>query len=242
MTTPNDIILQALKKAGVLGIGQQALAEDVNDAFNDLNDMLAQWQRKRWLVYHLVDYSIVSTGAQTYSVGPGGDINMLQRPDKPLSAFFRQLNNSSPNNPVDYPLNIIEAREDYNNITLKKLTTFPEFIFYDAGYPLGTLYPWPVIQSGIYELHVTFPEQLNQFTSLTQTVALPLEYFAALKFNLALRIKASYPGLPDNPVIIALAKDSLNVIRKANAQIPLLRMPTELRRRGLYNIYSDMNY
>ena len=69
MTTPQDIIRAALKKAGVLGVGQSALAEDTNDAYDDMQDMLGQWQRKRWLIWHLVDYSVLSTGAQSYSVG-----------------------------------------------------------------------------------------------------------------------------------------------------------------------------
>lgn len=241
MTTPNDIITQALKKAGVLGVGQIATAEDTNDAYTDLNDMLAQWQRKRWLVWMLQDYSFVSTGAQSYTVGPGGNFNVLQRPDKIESAFFRQLNTTSPNQ-VDYPLYIIDAREDYNTISIKQLTTFPEFLFYDSAYPMGNAYPWPIIQSGLYELHLTFKIQLNQFTSLSQQIVLPPEYMAALKWNLALRILTSYPGLPENPKLVALAKDSLSVIRNANTQIPLLRMPTALRRNGIYNIYSDMNY
>ncbi len=37
--------------------------------------MLQQWERKRWLVYHLANYSIVATGQQSYTFGPGGEIN-----------------------------------------------------------------------------------------------------------------------------------------------------------------------
>lgn len=239
--TPNDICIAALKKSGVVGVGQNASAMDINDAYADLNNMLAQWQRKRWMVYRLVDISFTSTGAQSYTVGPGGNFNVAQRPDKILSAYFRQLNTTSPLQ-VDYPLKIIDAREDYNQISLKSLTTFPEFVFYDAQYPQGLAYPWPIIQSGLYELHLTFPEQLGQFTSLSQVISLPLEYLAALEWNLALRIIASYPGVQPSSILVAMAKDSLNVIRNANAQIPLLRIPTILQRRGIYNIYSDMDY
>lgn len=237
MTTPMDVITAALKKAGILGVGQIALAEDINDAYADLNDMLAQWQRKRWLIWHLVDYSITSTGAQSYTIGPGGDIDVLTRPDRLESAFFRQLVNSNPNR-VDYPLEIIEARETYNLISLKQLTSFSYYIFYDTGFPLGTLYPWPIAQASQYEIHISVKEQLNQFTSLGETIVLPLEYFAAMKWNLAVRLVVSYK-LPMDPALVALAKDSLNLIRNANAQIPRLQMPRDLVFPGLYNIYSD---
>jgi hypothetical protein len=239
MTTVGDLISLALKDSGIIGIGQTPSFEDSNDAFTRLNYMVAQWNRKRWFIYDLVTLSIVSTGAKTYTLGPSGDINVFTRPDKIESAYFTQLNTG--NLPVDYPLAIIDAREDYNNITLKTLTTFPEYLFYDTGWPLGVLYPWPIIQSGLYQLNISIKNQLNQFTSLAQVINLPPEYAGALHYNLCTRLRPAYQMAPD-PQIIGLAKDSLNVLRNANAQIPLLNMPKELIRRGIYNIYSDMNY
>lgn len=240
MTTPYDIITQALKKAGILGIGQSPLAEDINDAYSDLQDMLGQWQRKRWLIWHLVDYEHIGTGALFYTVGPGQDFDISPRPDRIESAFFRQLIQSQPNQ-VDYPLSIIEAREDYNLIALKQLQSFPQYVFYDSGFPIGKLYPWPLIQSDLYSLHISVKETLGQFTSLNQVINLPLEYFAALKFNLALRLKQSYQLQPD-PALMALAKDALSVIRNANTQISRLHVPAALIRPGIYNIYSDTFY
>jgi hypothetical protein len=241
MTTPQDIIRAAAKKAGILGVGQTLLAEDTNDAYADLQDMLGQWQRKRWLIYHLVDYAFQSTGAISYTVGPGGNFPISPRPDRIESAFFRQIINESAPNQIDYPLDIIEAREDYNRISLKQLISFPQYLFYDSGFPTGQAYPWPVIQDNLYELHLTVKETLNQFTSLSQTIVLPLEYFAALKFNLAIRIKQAY-SLPADPVLVGLAKDALNVIRNANLQIGRLQIPATLIRPGLYNIFSDTFY
>lgn len=240
MTTPSDICLSALKKAGIIGAGQSASAEDLNDAFSDLNMMLAQWQRKRWMIYHLVDSSFVSTGAQSYTVGSGGNFNVATRPDRLESAFVRQIVNGSSNN-VDTPLRIIEARETYNQISLKTLGSFPYCIWYDADFPTGRVYPWPVPQASIYEIHITLKAQLSQFTSLGQVISLPLEYFPALVWNLAPRLSASY-GVPTNLEIIALAKDSLNVIRNSNTQVPLLNMPAGLMRPGRYNIYGDFSY
>jgi hypothetical protein len=241
MTTPQDIIIQALKKAGVLGVGQSALAEDINDAFYDLQDMLGQWQRKRWLIWHLVDYAYMSTGALSYTVGPGGNFPISPRPDRIESAFFRQVINTMAPNQIDYPLDIIEAREDYNRITLKQLISFPQYLFYDSAFPTGFVYPWPVIQNNLYELHLTVKETLSQFTSLNQNINLPLEYMAALKFNLAIRLRQAYQ-LQADPVLIGLAKDALNVIRNANFQVARLQVPEILIRPGLYNIFSDTFY
>lgn len=239
MTTPLDIINLALKKSGVLGVGQSALPEDVNDAYTDMNQMIAQWNRKRWMTYHLDDKSVVSTGALSYSIGPGGDINTA-RPDRVEAAYYRQIVTTTNNN-VDYPLQILESREDYSRITLKNLVSVPQFIFYDAASPLGLLYPYPLMQSGLYELHVIVKSQLAIFTSLTQDITFPPEYEAALMWNLAVRLRPSYQEPPD-PSLTAFAIDALNTIRNANAQIPRLVMPGALRRPGLYNVFSDTTY
>jgi|ERR1700742_217021 len=236
MTTPQDIITQALKKSGILGVGQTAQYEDLNDAFQDLNDMLAQWQRQRWLIWHLVTTGITSTGAQSYTVGPGGDFD-IARPDRIESAFLRQIITTQPNE-VDYPLDIIEAREDYNRIALKTLGTFPRYVFYDAAYPIGVLYPWPIPQANTYQVFISTKASLTQFTALNQDIVLPPEYIAALKWNLAVRLRPSYQ-LPEDPQITALAYSSLNIIRNANAQVPRLAMPDDLVKNGNYNIYSD---
>lgn len=236
--TPRDIITLALKDAGVIGEGIVPEAEDANDAFMKLNWMLAQWQRKRWLIWHLVDLSVVSTGATSYSVGPGGDINTLVRPDRIESAFVRQLTGGTPGTMVDYPLGIIPSYESYSIIALKSLQSFPQYVFYDSGYPLAKLYPWPVPQASLYEVHIQVKALLNQLTSLDQEIILPEEYLPAMEFNLAVRLAPAYGAAP-SPIIVTLAREALNVLRQANVQISTLRMPGELVRNGIYNPYSD---
>lgn len=244
ISTPQDLIKLVLKNCGVVGQGQTPAAEDTNDTFDTINMMLAQWNRKRWLVYHLVDVSITSTGANSYTVGPGGDINVTVRPDRIEGGFFRQLQ-SQPPNQVDYPIDILQSREDYNRIALKQLPSFMRKLFYDSGWPLGTIYPYPVPQASIYAIHLSLKEILGKFTSLTQSIVLPDEYLAALLYNTIVRVAPLYPLSRDQTMLAqweqikGLAKDSLNVLRGANTQIASLSMPPDLVRAGQYSIYSD---
>jgi hypothetical protein len=237
--TAGDIVNAALKTAGLLGVGQTALDEDIADAFNQLNGMIGQWARRRWLMWHLIDVSIATTGATSYSVGSGGDFD-VPRPDRLEDAYFRQL--ISTGNNVDYSLDILEAREDYDKIDLKGLVSWPTKIFYDAAFPMGYVYPWPIPQSGVYELHLILKDTLNQFAATTTPVNLPPEYYEALWTNLALRLGASFPGAVITPYCVGLAKASLATIREANTQIPKLRMPKGITRRPLFNIYSGTTY
>ena len=80
-TTPGQIIGLALLDCGVLGQGQIATATDTNNALTRCNWMLSEWNRKRWLIYNLVDTLIPCTGQISYTVGPGGDFD-IPRPDR----------------------------------------------------------------------------------------------------------------------------------------------------------------
>jgi hypothetical protein len=245
MTTPRELLSDALRDAGVLGEGQTASAEMMNAGFRRMNRMLAQWQRQRWLIWHLVDTAITATGALSYTIGTGQDFDMF-RPDRlEDGCFVRNLVLPGPN-PVDYPLRILESHEDYNRIALKTMPSFPQYIFYDSDFPVGRIYPWPVPQASIYEIHILTKAQLMQFGSLNEDVSLPPEYEAAIEWNIAYRERLAYPTadqamLAHLQEVKAQARASLNVIRGANFQVPRLQIPAELTRyRGAnYNIYSD---
>ncbi len=171
MTTMRDIVTLALKEAGVLGLGQTANAEDINDGFTLLSRMLAAWQVKRWLVPGLTDIKCTSTGAQSYKVGPGQSFNCF-RPDKILAAYFLQLNTGN-SVAVSYPLLPIWSYEDYARIALKNLNSFPQFFFYDGAYPNGNLRIWPVPNSN-YEIHIVTKLPVTNQTNIdTGTIKLP---------------------------------------------------------------------
>src|SRR5258705_4117323 len=138
MTTARDFITLALREAGVTGIGQTPNAEDINDAFTLLTRMLAQWQKRRWLVPNLIDISALGNSLKSNLIGPGQYYNTL-RPDKIQAAYFKQLSGNAANN-VSYPLTPIWSYEDYANISLKDLNTWPSRYFYDAAFPYGNVF------------------------------------------------------------------------------------------------------
>ena len=244
MTTTLDIINLALLDAGVIGQGQTASAEDVNNSFTRMQWMIQQWQRKRYLVFHLVNITVTSTGQTTpYTIGPGQQFVIGTRPDRLESGcFFRQLVQSSPNQ-VDYPLELLESFEDYNRIALKALSTFPSYVFYDPAYPVGKLYFWPIPQANLYLMNVLVKATLIDIitaSGLTTVLdsTLPNEYFKAIYESLAEILRSAY-RLPPDPGLSGRAKESREVLRDAAAAIARLRMPDDLIRPGVYNPYSD---
>jgi hypothetical protein len=196
---------------------------------------VAQWNRRRWLVYQLVETVCTCDGSTSYTVGAGGDFN-IARPANIAAAFIRQTT-STPLE-VDFYLDEIMSREEYSQIAIKGLHAAPStHFFYDSGYPTGTLYPWPIPNAG-YDLHILTPAVITAPTSINEAMVLPPEYFAALKDELAVQTRRGY-GQPQNPDLVLAAKASLATIRKANFQVGRLSMPKAIGPGVAYNPYSD---
>lgn len=320
MATAREFVTLAMKEAGVLGLGQTLNAEDINDGFTLLNRMLAQWQKRRWLVPNLYDVSAIGNGLKSNPIGPGQYYNAA-RPDKIQAAYFKQLNGGGGSSQVSYPLIPIWSYEDYSRIALKELQSWPVYYFYDAAFPYGNVYIWPVPTSA-YEIHlickgpIGFTIQIEAgeisnggtgytdgdyvsvpFTSVSGTGSggtaditiaggvitavtirdpgdgykiddvltilnsaiggsganflyritqvtdtldaefnMPPEYEEAIHYNLCVRLTSMYQ-MPPNQVQGQLALVALNTIKKANAQIPKLRMPPALQFSGNYGFY-----
>lgn len=239
-TTARDIITLALKETGVLGVGQTALDEDINDCLTLLGQMTAQWQKKRWLIPALVDYAIQATGVKSYTIGSGGDLDIV-RPSSIKAASVIQLNTGS--TPVSLQLTPIFSYEDYLRISVKDLHSLPDHFFYDNAFAggVGNFYPWPIPDEQ-YQLHLLIQAQLNFPNGSLDTVfELPLEYQEAIYYNLAIRMSSMYQ-YPVQDSTKRLAKASLNTIKTANTQIPELQMPVTLQVGKAFNIFNADGY
>jgi hypothetical protein len=245
---PPETVIQALflalRMAGRI-TDTQAVSDgskDVADSFSFLVTMLAQWQRRRWLVWNEEDVALVSTGADFYSIGPGEDFDVA-RPDKIhaakviLGPGFGGLPEQLPfqlgafgrtPNLVNIPLAIIEAKEDWNKIAIPDLKSIPSAVFYDSNFPVGRVHFWPVPPANAYEMQLTVKASLPVYATVNDTLDLPPEYMDAVVNNLAVRIALASPGAQVSPLLLAEARASLNTIRLANSQIQLLSMPAAL--------------
>lgn len=225
----------SFRNSGVFGTGQVPQAQDVTDALFALNMMIGQWNRRRWLVYHLIDTAVTCDGSQFYYIGDGGNF-AIPRPDQIDAAYIRQMANT--NTPVDYPLRAISSYEDYSRIALKSLQGGPSWMyFYDSGFPLGKIYPLPIPNSQ-FELHIVTKVVLQRFNSVTDFVLLPPEYEEAIYLNLMVRLRMAYRMKPD-PVMVGMAKAALETIRSSNFQVSVLQMPAAVRGGGAYNVMND---
>jgi len=243
MTTVADVINEASRKSGILGLGQTLSGDDLVSCLADFNDMVGQWQTQRWMTWGLQELSINSLGSTTgYTVGPLGQLDPGFTPTRLEYVFQRQIVTSGLN--VDTPFEIIPSREEYSRLSLKSLRSFGLYAFLDTStFPLANLllYPWP--QPTIYSIFIGVKTQLPTFTAATlgSTLNIPAHYIAALKYNLAVRYRQAYgKGLRPDPELTKLARSALDVVKNSNLQIPELVMPkTLITQSSGYNILSD---
>ena len=268
--TPLQIIFLALRMAGRIN-DQQSVSDssaDVDNAFSLLVMMLAQWAKARWLVFREQDSLALSTGAQSYTVGPSGDFNLATRPDKILDAYVRfgpaatqtvqgqfltsqfapgfavdsSVTTFDPTQATDFPLRIVASREEYDGIAFKGLSGRPSYVFLDSNYPIGRVYVWPVPPLGAYEIHLIFKGELPVYGAMGNPLNLPPEYNEAIMFNLARRIVMLNGGEPSQS-LSGMARAALQTVRVANVQMGSLQMPAAIlpRRGGSYGLADLMH-
>jgi len=235
LSTAQDLVDFALRISSVTGQGQTASAADEADGLILANMLLSEWQLNRWLVMQLQQISLVSTAAQSYSVGPTGNFVVSmggQRPDR-LDACFARVT-ATGNDQVLYPF---MSREGYDRIAAKGSVGVPESYFYapsTAPAGNGTLQIYPVPDT-TYTLFINAKCDLGQFASLSASLSvLPAQYVTALLWNLAERMRPLY-GMQPRADISAAAMSSLQAIMASKAETVQAQVPVNSGRPGVFS-------
>jgi hypothetical protein len=227
MTTVTELITQALKDATVVGEGDSASSETMTDAFALFQQLMGQWQSSGKNVYAQVTSSFNATGALSYSIGTGGDVN-ITRPEKIDNVYWRL-------NTVDTPLTMLNTYEEYLDLTTKTMSGDATYAFYLPSYPLGTLYIYPQPTSGSF--FITRTESLPTFTSITDTIVLPAKYILPIRFSLAELFSVTFQTVI-SPAVSTMANRYRVSLRKSNTRVPTLQMPAFTL--GRFNINTGL--
>src|SRR5690349_6594176 len=143
-----DIITVAAKKLGVIGQGESLGAQEMADGLAGLNSLIDALGIDRTLLQHLttVQYTWPSN-TQERTIGSGGQIDTTWPTNIEAGTFFRDSSNN------DYPVTVTHNAEDYNQIRFKPVSgAFPEMMYYDKAFPLGTLkiFPYSTLTLTLY--------------------------------------------------------------------------------------------
>ncbi len=205
-----DLITQALQTIGIYGLGQTPNSAETQDAVNALNIMADSWNADGLLIPSVTRESFTLTiGTASYTWGTTAGVGNFTtaRPVKILKAFIRDGN-------YDYSVDII-GEDEYEDIVDKTTSGRPEQLWYNPTYPLATVYLY-YTPDAAYNLRVDSEKDLIDFSTLTTAIALPSEYLAALKWNLAQELCSPYQKQVP-PVVAMRADETLRTVRRINA-------------------------
>lgn len=224
MTTVADIINLSLKDVGVIGDGQTASAEVMNDSFTTLQQMLGLWQADNLNVYSRQVLSLTPTGATSYTIGAGGNLNTV-RPVS-LTQVYYSLSG------IDYEVGLLPSIESYNDITIKNIQSIPVAAYYEPTYPLGTLYIYPAPTTGT--IKVVTSSILPVFTSIADVISISPEYLMAIRLSLDELLSWVFQS-PLRPDIAANAAKARRVIRRNASRAQIMNLPASVTGGWYYN-------
>lgn len=226
--TARTLVTDALNDIGVLDPTETATAEQSSHGLRVLNRIIDRWRGQRLYVYAIDDVVATFSGASA-TVGTGQTVN-TEAPIRFEDGCFYRIAN------IDYPLPQWELTQ-YNQIALKttSVSSYPQGFYYDRDIP-GTVTVWPVPATAI-EYHFQVMKKLSSFATLDTVYSLPDGYQDALHYSLCERLPAAY-NLPVNPADVAQAATGRQVVRRANARVPVLELAPNQNMR--VNIFTGL--
>jgi hypothetical protein len=186
MTTPayfptgDRLIKMAYMDAGLLQQGDDPNGEQIADGVQRMNDMINLWQTQGLKLWLYEDYPITLIAGQgTYSLYPGGDVDMT-KPMRGLQGYYRDTNG------IRRPLTIL-SWDDYMRLSQINQEGQINSYFVNKLYDRLDIFFWllPDSTAATGTGHILLQKQVPNFIGVTDTTIFPQEWFIALRWGLA---------------------------------------------------------
>lgn len=211
MSTVRDLINATFRLLGIVAEGESCTASQANNALESLNDMIETLNLDNLMVYTISRQTFPLTiNQQSYTLGTGGNFNQ-SRPVRIENASVL-LTGASPQ--IELPIEMMRD-QDWQDVVVKSVTSsFPLSMYADGGFPLNTLYFWPIpAQACSVVLYMW--NQIQPYAALGDTVTFPNGYRRALRYLLACELAPEY-GMEPPATVRQMAETSKDWIRKQN--------------------------
>lgn len=184
MPTALDLITTAAVKLGAIQTGEALTADEATDSLAILNSMMDAMSIEKDMIYDIQQESLTWTASSaSMTIGSGGDFNTTRPVRIEHGTYFRDSNT------IDDPVHIVFDRQTYDTLASKTdTTTFPQLLYYEPSYPLGTIFVYPVPSANI-TLKLNSWKQLQSFSLKTTALAMPNGYQWMIEHNLAVHLE-----------------------------------------------------
>ena len=201
--TRNNIITAALRKLGVLSEGQEPSAQNYADAEVSLNTTLAQLRVVGMPLWARVEHTFTPV-TTSYNIGIGQTLNI----PAPIM-LLQAIRTDSSGSKIDMD---IVARQDFNTLPGNS-TGIPLKVNYQHGVNSGVISFWPTpSSSNTATVTIVYQRPFQYFTSATDTMDLPEQWYDALIYNLAVKLAPEWSiPLQERMMLKQEAKDYTDV-------------------------------
>jgi len=239
--TAQQLLSRANSLVGVLGTGEVMSAEVGQDSLAILNGLLDNWQTQRLtLPASQREVFTFTSNTSTYSIGPTGTWNTT----RPVSIDAMAVLSLTATPNFEIPVAPLDD-QSYDALTIKGLTApFPYNYYYNATTPNASIFVYPTpTDASNYQAVLYTPTQLTTFATLATSVTMAPGYYRALYYNVAIELGLAFQRSDISPLIMKLAADSLQDIKRLNLEPLDLQSGAPLPGTGgIYSIYADTNY
>ena len=199
-TLVQDFINSTLRLIRVLDSGETPTATESADALVALNQLIGSWSAAGVPIFAETHEQITLTGAAYYPLA-----------SRPVKLTAAHVNYSG----IFFPVAIVTSQQWTLPKDRSATSHFAKELYYDGGFPSGSIYLWPSPGSGS-TLELFSLKPLAQFASLSDTINLPPGYEQALRFALAGVLAPEY-GSALAPEVAASAAAAQSAIAAMNA-------------------------
>jgi len=198
--TRDQLVGASLRKLGVLAEGVSPSSDAVTDAAQALNTVIAALRGVGMPMWSIVEYTWTPTTG-TYTIGTGYTLDTPY----PIKLLQATRTDSTTN---EIPMDIVPF---YNFNELPTSTGGPIQINYKPSINYGTIRLWPAPNNtNTATITITYQRPFEYFTSATQTMGFPEEWYLAIIYKLAVVLAPEYGiPLPDRQLLRGEAKDFL---------------------------------
>ena len=191
MTIQNGLYLvtKAYQDAGIVSKLASPSSTQIQDGLDRINDIINLWATQGLKLWLQEDLPLTLTANKTtYSLGPGGDINMV----KPLSVFQAYYLTSAQSR---QPLTIL-SRDEWTRLSQTNVLGSVNSFFPDKQltFLYVSFYNTPDATAATGTAHLITRVAASNFVLSTDTVGLPVEWYIALRWALADDLATSQPA------------------------------------------------
>jgi hypothetical protein len=231
--TAYDLLYSALRRVGVVALGDTVDPAVAQEALLELNAIRAEWSlnNKNYNIYDQTFTAIAPMMSVTLGTAIAGPGNF---PSRPTNVDQITVISGTPGLGINYPVQILPY-EAYQREAIQNIVSIPDKAYINTGFPLMTIYFLPGLAQG-WSVRVMGSAYMTEYETVSDQFMDPPEYWSPLDLVLTLRLAVKWGvDLPQGVVI--QANSALKHIQAANFVSNMEQMEN-----GLISGHSGFNF